>query len=230
MWRLEGNLKVAVLSFHLYLGCRGQTQVLRLGNKHLYLMSHLAGLRKRKFSSTSLRTYDIEYARYQERKLADVLPARDPENRPGWDGVKQRHVLGYQDLKNQESRLLFIPVVSYLMCQECIEMDYRWMRTIQRSQKGRNRLIALAQWWWDDSTICADVDADGAEKDAGHLVAMEICAVYRHHHRCALGSLLPMTSTKGWKTDPFWESHHLVPPKWSKEWQLFICCVPPGLG
>lgn len=37
----------------------------------------------------------------------------------------------------------------------------------QRVQTLRNRLIALAQWWWDDSTICADVDADGAEKDAG---------------------------------------------------------------
>lgn len=50
MWRSEGNLKVAVLSFHPYLGFRGQTQVLRLGNKHLYLMSHLAGLRKRENS------------------------------------------------------------------------------------------------------------------------------------------------------------------------------------
>lgn len=136
MWRSEGNLKVAVLSFHLHLGCRGQAQVLRLGNKHLYPMSHLAGLRKRDFSPTSPRAHDIEHARYQERKLAYVLPARDPENRPGRDGVKQRHVLGYQDLKNQESRLLFTAVVSYSMWQECIEMDYRWMKTIQRSQKG----------------------------------------------------------------------------------------------
>lgn len=83
MWRSEGNLKASVLFFHLYLGCRGQTQVLRLGNKHLYLMSHLAGLRKREFSSTSLRTHDMEHAGSQERKLANGLPARDPEKRPG---------------------------------------------------------------------------------------------------------------------------------------------------
>lgn len=83
MWRSEGSLKVSVLAFHHYLGCRGQTQALTLGNKHLYLMSHLASIRKREFSSTSFRTHDIEHAESQERKLANGLPARDPEKRPG---------------------------------------------------------------------------------------------------------------------------------------------------
>lgn len=64
-------------------GSLESNSVLRLGSKHLYLMSHLAGLRKREFSSTGLRTHDIEHAESQERKLANGLPARDPEKRPG---------------------------------------------------------------------------------------------------------------------------------------------------
>lgn len=82
---MEVRGKLESVSSHLpsLFGSQGSNSVLRLGSKHLYLMSHLAGLRKREFSSTGLRTHDIEHAGSQERKLANGLPPRDPEKRPG---------------------------------------------------------------------------------------------------------------------------------------------------
>jgi hypothetical protein len=42
IWRSEGNLRELVFCSYL-IGLRDQTQVIRLGLKHLHLLSHLTG-------------------------------------------------------------------------------------------------------------------------------------------------------------------------------------------
>ena len=42
MERIEDNLRELVFSVH-YVGPRDQTHIIRLGGKHLYLVSHLSG-------------------------------------------------------------------------------------------------------------------------------------------------------------------------------------------